>query len=528
MKKLVVLLSLALTLALAAPAFAAVTPEWSLEGEANFGMMFGQNPNTGDYQITGNVNKLLAKLTLSAIVAVPPADEEDEEGEEGDAAEAEAADPEDANPKAKFSFEVVVENKEENKLQEGTVSKPKNPNFGDGAFSLPLELGISNVVFTFNGAYWKNGPELTTQIGNLDAYWSDYIAGENKAADDADVPHARSAKGDGVTITGLTVGPFDSSVALLFVERNRRLLVTSWDGQLDGVGVDFTTATHREDGDLVHDLHLGVGIEPADGLSVAANYATDGRTGGYVYDLNATLSTIPNIELTAGVRGIDPDAAWSPVFAKRNEDDDDCKDRIGDLCAHDSMNGINVGVSTTQAGIDLGLTYRTSDHPVDNTKDEIVTKFTAGTVLSEFDLSGAVTLTDKVDDSKDKTKFEVSVGRSFNNINAKYSFSTEKEKGAADPTVVHTISADTTIDTPLADGVKLSGQVKIDSSKLDGNAQVHTSAEWTAPNGLKLGLHYANYNRKDHGPIPNEGEPSSNFPVKADGFYATAEYGIKF
>jgi len=507
MKKLVVLLSLVLALALAAPAFAAITPQWNLEGEANFGIMYAQNPDAPDlgYRLTGNVHKLFSKLTLSAV-------------DRGD------------NPKARFSFAVIAETNEENKLQDGKVGDPKDPNFGNGAFeqvNKAMNLRISNVVFTFDGAYWKNGPEVTTQIGNLTTYWSDYVAGE-KDTSQADAAHGFSAKGDGITVSGLTVGPFSSRIGYLFHNTNRRLLVTNWDGQLEVVDVDFTTASHYRGNDLVHDLHLGLGLEPAEGLSVKANYSADGYHEGYVYDVNATLDTIPGVTLTAGARGIDQNAAWSPIYAKRDKDPAECKDNIGDLCAHDSMNGFNVGLSTTQAGIDLGLTYKTSDHPVDDSKDEIVTKFTAATNVSDFALSGAVTLTDKVDDNKDKTKFEASVGKKINNVNAKYSFSTEKEKGAADPTVIHTVTADTTIDTPFADAVKLSGQVKIDSSKLNGDAQIHTSAEWTAPNGLKLGLHYANYNRKDHGPIPNEGEPDTPRPLKAEGFYVTAEYGIKF
>src|SRR5690606_36214392 len=108
MKKLVVLLSLVLVLALAAPAFAAVTPQFTLDGEANFGLMYAQNPDAPDagYRFTGNVTPLRVTLKLSAVDA-------------GD------------NPKAKFSFETVIERKEENKLQDG-----KDPNFGDGAFAI--------------------------------------------------------------------------------------------------------------------------------------------------------------------------------------------------------------------------------------------------------------------------------------------------------------------------------------------------------------------------------------------------------
>jgi len=500
MRKLVVPLSLVLALALAAPAFAAVNPVWNLEGEANFGLMFAQNPNKpGDYRFTGNVHKLLGKLTLSAV----------EVGE---------------NPSAKFEFEVVAEAKEENKLEEGA-----EPNFGNDAFknlAKSMNLQVSNVIFTFRGAYWKNGPEVTTQIGRLTTFWDDYLLGDR----DSDVTDTLKAEGDGVTITGIAVGPFDASVGFLFPAVDRKALITAWDGSLDGVSIELGSVSHvgPTHSGIAHDLHVGVGFEPVDGLSVKANYALDGVNEGYVYDLNAVLSTIPNLTVEAGVRGIDPNGAWNPTYAKRDDDLDECKDNKYHLCAHDSRSGFHVEVSTTQAGIDLGLRYDSGEHPVDSSYSRTITKLSAGTTISDFELSGALTLTDKVNDAEDSTKVEASVKRSFGIVNASYSFSREKKQGDPDPIVIHTVAADATIDTPIADGVKLSGQVKLDSSKLDGKPQVHTSAEWTAPNGLQLGVHYANYNRKDHGPIPNENEPDSAYPLKAEGFYLTAGYSIKF
>jgi len=478
MKKLSVLLSAVLALALAVPAFAAA-PELSFTGTAKFGLMYGENPNNPNngYQLTGTTNLLTAKITLANVSG-------------GD------------NPKVSVSFNVVAEPKKEGK------------SFGDGAFNVGnanLGLGISNVVFTFEGPFLKGGRNLTTQVGNLSAYKSDYVAGESDG--EAHGTAAKSAKGDGIAISGFGVGPFDASIAYLFTAPDAngdRLTVTSLNGSLEVLDLGLTAASHYVGDTLVHDLHLKVGVEPAEGFSVTANYATDGRNDGYVYDVTGKLATLANLELTAGVRGIDQNAAWNPRFAKRH------KDNCGNaehLCAHDGKNGISLGLSTTQAGINLGLTYKTGERPTVPDDDETVTTFSAGTVINELDLSGKVTLTDKVGTADDSTKFEGTVKRSFGAVNASYKIETTSTESSSSMT--HTIAADTTIDTPIADGVKISGQVKLGTAI--ATPEAHASVEWKAPMGLSLGVHYANYNRADHGPMPN-GDPND------DGFYLTAGY----
>ena len=88
--------------------------------------------------------------------------------------------------------------------------------------------------------------------------------------------------------------------------------------------------------------------------------------------------------------------------------------------------------------------------------------------------------------------FELEPARSFGIVNGLYKLEIDH-----DSTTTHTVEADWAMDTFIADDVEFFVGVELPEGK---DAQLELDVAWQAPNGISLGLHYANYDDNDDYP----------------------------
>ena len=176
-----------------------------------------------------------------------------------------------------------------------------------------------------------------------------------------------------------------------------------------------------------------------------------GEEKGTGYKLSAELTTIPDV--TIGLSYWASDEEFNPIYAKL---DDKKPVAFPGWDKPNERKGFEVKADTTQAGFDLGATVKR--------------------------ISAA-------DDTNEATEYEIRVSRDFNGFKGSYKF-----EDGTDKKYLHTVTVETTVDTPIAQAVNLKGTVRY--HEVD-ELQYAADATWQAPNGFNVGLHYASYDRED-------------------------------
>lgn len=288
MKKLATLISAALVLSLAAPAFAAV------EVGGKLGTEFTVQKNAADeWELKGETGlELETKISaeggrpVKAVIQLTPW-----------------------------------------KLESGEFDDDGNPtgDFGEGhAPKAPVEIGIDKAWLETEGAYWHGGPSVRTRIGDVDIEWEQYVG---------HLPDKR-----GVTVEGIEFGPVTLDAFY------------AWDGDARPMGfaarstiqgIDLNGMVVRR-GDEAN-LSVGAAMEVIPGIDVSGKLALDSERR-HLYRLEATADNLlEGIKLTVGYRGADD--AFNPMYTHRYEDDDPSKDELYDL-----LDGFNVAAETVQSG----------------------------------------------------------------------------------------------------------------------------------------------------------------------------------
>lgn len=408
----------------------------------------------------------------------------------------------------------ATEPKDENDF--GAPSSPLAP-------SKPIELKIEEAYIQADGAWIEGLPSVTTKLGRFDTNYSDWVG--------------KIGKRDGFELSNINLGPVSIATMYAWVNesplssdylfrrdpfnededwindylkrhhlvdptdddsgRDWRIVAVKGEGDLDVVnlsGVYVRTYNNDDTDAYFNDYAITASVAPIEGLKLNATFAGTDYTGfigpelgdekGTAFKVGAELSTIPNLTLSASVWA--SDAEFNPIYTKL---DDKKPTEFPGWDKPNERKGVEVKADTTQGGFDLGATVkRTSD----------------------------------ADDNNEATSYEVRVSRDFNGIIGSYKF---EDSTAADKYQIHTVSVETTVDTPIAKAVNLKGTVR--HHEVD-ELQYAADIVWRAPNGFNVGLHYASWDREDDwGP---EGWDARDIGKKgeADGFVARVGYTFEF
>ena len=263
MRKLAALVSAALVLSLAVPAFAAV----EVGGKLGTEFTLGKNDND-EWELTGETGlELETKISaeggnpVKAIVQLSPW-----------------------------------------KLESGAFDDDGNPigEFGDGHESPPpmVRIGIDKAWLEAEGAYWHGGPSVLTRIGDVNIEWDTYVG------------HLADKRG--VTVEGVEVGPVTADAFYTWDGADRPVGLAAR-GTVEGVDLSGMVVKRGEESNFI----VGAGLNVMPGMDVNAKLALDGERR-QLYRVEATADNlIEGIKLTVGYRGADD--AFDPMYTHRWE-----------------------------------------------------------------------------------------------------------------------------------------------------------------------------------------------------------------
>jgi len=311
------------------------------------------------------------------------------------------------------------------------------------------------------------------------------------------------ARRDAVLVSGVMVGPAD----LYFYHGwpNTTSTIASIGGSvdIDVVELGGIFVSHGAPGAKNVDYAVSVGVAPADGVSVTAEYASDGVNDDTAWKLSGDLGTLDNFGINASVWSTGQD--FKPTYRHNTNREDLEMDRTwtsrptawGDAWI---QSGFSVGVNTTQGGLPLELTYK------------------SGTIFNNTDAQVPVVY-------RGETMMSFGVGTTLADIDTDVVYT----KVANDDAVIDVIGSKKLGVAVLGGDVDLTGRVRLQS----GNTNFAGDAVWKAPNGITLGLHYANYDRVMDW---NHNFANTNLaegidigvPTQADGLAVTAGYQLNF
>lgn len=265
MRKLAALVSAALVLSLAVPAFAAVDVSGKLATE----FKLGQN-SSDEWEITGVTGvELETKVSaeggspVKAVIQLSPW--KAESGEFDD----------DGNPTGEFG----------------------DPH----PAGAPVTIGIDKAWLETQGAFWHGGPTVRTRIGDVEIKWDRYVG------------HLGDQRG--VTLEGIGIGPVTAD-AFYTWEGAERPMGLAARGVVEGVALSGMVVKRGDENNLT----VGAGLEVIPGLDVSAQLALDGERR-QAYRLEASADDLlEGITVKVGYRAAD--TAFAPMYGNQGDDED--------------------------------------------------------------------------------------------------------------------------------------------------------------------------------------------------------------
>lgn len=288
MKKAAVLLTSALVLALAAPMVSAAPVEVSGTVETRF--EYAQD-SAGNWGLTGNTGiKLSPSLKLGEQV--------------------------------RLGMEFATSPNSFNSDGEPTQD------FAAGTLG-SMSLDLSKVWLQTTGAFWQDGPEVTTTVGDYTINWNDWVG--------------RLGSKRTVAVEGIDLMVANADVFY------------AWDGAQNPMGVRVASEFEGIDleGMLVYrggDINaaLGAGTN-VNGIDVEGTVAMD-ASQRYAFKVNAAMDIMDDVTLKAGYRQMQ--AGFNPMYARKNSDG-----FIVPFNGKSNDGGFTVGVETEHQGFVLGAEY---------------------------------------------------------------------------------------------------------------------------------------------------------------------------
>lgn len=408
-------------------------------------------------------------------------------------------------------------------------------NFGQGSFgSSAVFVDLLDAYLDFTGPVVKGvADDLKLRVGRWDddvVNWAGNVGlwigdlGRNEAV--------RALVG---------VGPASVGLYHAWLNANERLVAASARATVDvvelsGAYVGYSNpAASNPDERSNADYAVAATVKPANGISVTAEYAVNGERkrmanvywadSANAWKVSGTLSTIPNLTLRASVWSTDDE--FRPVYRRLNSYeslDMDRKWTDGNSRASSAWGdpwmatGFSIGATTTQAGLPIDVSFKSGTIFENNlpvlVEDGI--KAIGGNGGSTPDYSSYL----------GKGMYVLGLGTTIAQVKANLTYTNiEDHKPVIDLVGSRAFAVDA-----LGGDVTLKGTVRLQEDK---DTAFAVDAMWSAPTGLRLGLHYANYDRVlDWGHNNSESEywegVNIGAPGKADGFAITAGYGFSF
>jgi hypothetical protein len=364
--------------------------------------------------------------------------------------------------------------------------------------SSPFTLAITGAKIFLAGAWWKNGPELNTVIGKHNVTYSPWIA--------------KGVGTNGIEITGLTAGDFAIKAYHGWTSSDQ-ITAVNMKGQVADFVIDATAIQYNDTPQYRADYAVNAQFKGIDGVSVDATIAGDAALGMSKpgFKANVAVTSIQNFEINGSVWGIP--ANFEPNY----------RDTSSSRPYDPDTKGASLSVKTAQKDITLngGITF--NGKPSDPNYSQRVISAGAKTSFEGINLEANVKVTNPVSAGSTDIKTETTLKAStaISGINLSWEGNMSKTGNAA-MTMKNTVKLSSTFDTPIADGVALNAQMIIEGGQYKFGADL----DWAAPNGVNLGLHFANYNRNSkHNNIPFD-VPDTNAGI--DGFYMTATKVVTF
>ncbi|BAS28734.1 hypothetical protein [Limnochorda pilosa] len=238
-----------------------------------------------------------------------------------------------------------------------TVADINAPGYGvagDPETADPGTLQLDKVYLEAQGAFWNGGPEMTTTIGDVTVEHSPWVANLER----------RGVKVENLGIGPVTANAFYGWPAEAEAFRPYGLSVV---GNMANVGLSTSVVREGEDTELAASAATQVG--PA---MVSGSLAID-RAQNQAFDINAEAPVMPNLNLHLGYRG--GDEAFLPRYADVETLEDEkqaswTKNAAGDPVA--LQQGVEVGIGTVQYGTQVAASY---DQPTDSAKLELARAF---------------------------------------------------------------------------------------------------------------------------------------------------------
>jgi hypothetical protein len=358
-------------------------------------------------------------------------------------------------------------------------------------------LKITSAKLSFNGAWWKDGPELKTVIGKHNVTYSPWIA--------------KGVGTNGIEITGLQAGDFAIKGYHGWTASDQ-ITAVNMKGEVADFVIDATAIQYNDTPQYRADYAVSAQFKGIEGVTVDATVAGDAALGMSKpgFKANVAVTAINNFEINGSVWNIPQN------FEPNYRDTSNSKPYDPDT------RGASLSVKTTQKDITLNGGITLNGKPSDINYSQRVISAGAKTSFEGVALEANVKITDPAEGSPDmKTETTLKASTAVSGINMSWEGKLSKT-GANPMTMKNTFKLSNTFDTTIADGVALSAQVVMEG----GNFNFGADLDWTAPNGVNLGLHFANYNRNSkHNGIP------FNVPdtvAGIDGFYLTATKVVSF
>lgn len=422
---------------------------------------------------------------------------------------------------------------------------------GNNPAAKAVNLDLNSARIEATGPLWKEGQSLTTVLGRFTPNYSPWVA--SSSAKNPTKNETQNMGYNGVEIRTLQLGPLGVRAYYGIAYNNGdfgqdRVFAVDVAGKLAGVDAQVT-AVNREvveknaaERERVWDIAAVLSTKPVDGVELSGVVVVDGQGQGTAGDVlpdvkpklgmkaEVKVTTIPNVTLTGSAYKYD--LGFAPRYAQWAKGS-------GGYYTQFTTNrqGYKVGAETTQAGVTFDGSYANETDADGTAYEKQVIEAGAKTTIEGFDLSARVTLTEETGKAN-ATETTFSIGKAISNVNLKYTGTLLNEEGADKTKAKHQISADTTVNLFFADNVKLSATVihnsitdpskgsnkdKDENIILDKDGNViplyGIDASWKAPNGIDIVVGYANYNKSGNNFV-HEKEP--------DGFYIRATTQVNF
>ena len=324
-----------------------------------------------------------------------------------------------------------------------------------------LNLAISKMYLESKGSYWKNGPEVTTRLGDLDISYNPWIAEMSR---------------EGVSISDVALGGYDLNGFYIWDNAEngpfqaKGLKASGAVGPVDGA-VSLVTGKNNETA-----IAVDAAFNPLENLAMQTVFASSFndnqvKDAKNALKIDGAMKVNPDTLVSFGYRTVNKD--FDPTY--RSHATDAWGNPTNPVDLYKGQSGVNLGVQTKYQNINLGASY---DQPTSLAKfganTEIAgTRYAAGT---ELNVPNANAITMK--------KTTASAERDFalekTNLTGRYEVNAEANKD-----IKQKLSAKAT--TNLVESLpNLGVNASVEVSGMFQNPVAEIGANYTAPNGLSI------------------------------------------